>query len=115
MNATLTFAVDLDDIPKELSQQLDYVHKELVSVSRNAYDAGSALKGDPEGDKNVLTDLHNLRVHMAKIDQRLEDCMSILGGYVDYLENPPPPPADEPDEEALEEGADEEEKEDDEG
>ena len=114
MNATLTFEVDLDDIPKELSQQLDYVHKELVSVSRNAYDAGSALKGEPEGDKNVLTDLHNLRVHMAKIDQRLEDCMSILSGYVDYLENPPPL-ADAPDEEALEEGDDEEEREDDEG
>jgi hypothetical protein len=26
---------------------------------------------------------------MAKVDTRLEDCMSILSGYVDFLENPP--------------------------
>ena len=26
---------------------------------------------------------------MAKVDTRMEDCMSILGGYQHYLENPP--------------------------
>jgi hypothetical protein len=33
---------------------------------------------------------------MAKIDTRMEDCMSILGGYQHYLENPPEEPTDDP-------------------
>jgi hypothetical protein len=41
---------------------------------------------------------------MAKVDTRMEDCMSILGGYQHYLENPP----EEQPEETTEEEEDEE-------
>ncbi len=88
MNATLTYAVDLFDVPKELKHQLDYVHRELAEISRDAHSAGSSFSGGPD-DKEVLQLLHNIRIHMAKVDTRLEDCMSILSGYVDFLENPP--------------------------
>ena len=105
MNATLTYAVELEDIPNELRHQLDYVHRELVSASREAHGAASSLNGGVE-DKGALEQLHNLRIHMAKIDTRMEDCMSILSGYIDFLENPPQPQTEEPpeEEEADDEG-----------
>lgn len=109
MNATLTYAVDLFDVPKELKHQLDYVHRELAEISRDAHSAGSSFSGGPD-DKEVLQLLHNIRIHMAKVDTRLEDCMSILSGYVDFLENPP-----EPEDEVVEDEAEEEVVEDDEG
>ena len=42
---------------------------------------------------------------MAKIDTRMEDCMAILSGYLDHIENPPEPEEEPPaQEEDNEEG-----------
>ena len=110
MNATLTYAVELEDIPNELRYQLDYIRRELASASNEAQSVISGLNGNIE-DKNVLTLLHDIRIHMAKIDTRMEDCMSILSGYVNYLENPPQLEEDAEDAEGGEEEKGEENEE----
>ena len=77
MNVTLNLMTEFEDIPRELSYMLKYVEEELSFASRR-----------------------------AKIDQRMEDCMSILAGYSHYLENPPEqePVEDTPEEEINDKG-----------
>jgi hypothetical protein len=57
-----------------------------------------------EHGNTELRSLHAIRLHLAKIDTRLEDCMAILSGYVDHIENPQAPEK----EESVQEGSDEE-------
>ena len=51
-----------------------------------------------------MESLHNVRLKMARLDARMEDCMSILSGYLHYLENPPEETPEELPEEENEEG-----------
>lgn len=104
MNVTLSLMTEFEDIPTEVSHMLKYVQDELVFASRRAANISDKLKTEPSSDALEL--LHSVRLHMAKIDTRMEDCMSILNGYLHYLENPPEqaPEESESEEEVDEEG-----------
>ena len=110
MNVTLSLIADFNDIPKEISHILRYVEQELDAAAGNASDI-SAQVVTPQSDKKEVLNhgneiaalIDNLRVQMAKIDTRMEDCMSILRGYLHYTENPPEE-GEEPQEVENEEG-----------
>ena len=68
---------------------LKYVQDELTFTSRRAANVSAKLGQDEVDANEALELLHSVRLQMAKIDARMEDCMSILGGYQHYLENPP--------------------------
>ena len=103
MNVTLNLITEFDDIPRELAHILKFVEEELDLASKNANFTAAKLSDCPtclvdtkEYSEEIMGLLHGVRLHMAKIDSRMEDCMSILGGYMHYLETPP---EDEPQEE----------------
>jgi len=111
MNVTLNLITEFDDIPKELAHMLQYVQQELALASLGASDLSKKARSKHEDEeailnhgKEILTSLHDIRLHMAKIDTRMEDCMSILGGYMHYVENPPEEIEEEKQEEENEEG-----------
>ena len=89
MNVTLNLMTDFEDIPNEVSYMLKYVQDELTFTSRRAANVSAKLGQDEVDANEALELLHSIRLQMAKIDTRMEDCMSILGGYQHYLENPP--------------------------
>ena len=89
MNVTLNLMTDFEDIPNEVSYMLKYVQDELTFTSRRAANVSAKLGQDEVDANEALELLHSVRLQMAKIDTRMEDCMSILGGYQHYLENPP--------------------------
>lgn len=96
MNVTINLVTEFNDIPKELAHMLKYVEHELAVASLSASDLSKRASVKHEDEETILThgneimeSFHDIRVHMAKIDNRMEDCMSILGGYVHYIENPP--------------------------
>ena len=89
MNVTLNLMTDFEDIPNEVSYMLKYVQDELTFTSRRAANVSAKLGQDEVDANEALELLHSVRLQMAKIDARMEDCMSILGGYQHYLENPP--------------------------
>ena len=95
MNVTLSLIAEFSDIPKEISHMLRYVEQELDTAASSAADL-SVQVATPQSDEEVLDHgnemmdlIHNLRLHMAKVDTRMEDCVSILRGYLHYIENPP--------------------------
>ena len=89
MNVTLNLVADFDDIPKELSHMLRYVEAELQFASKRAANVSDKMTRKEPDCKEAMELLHSIRIHMAKIDSRMEDCMSILSGYQHYLDNPP--------------------------
>ena len=85
MRVNIQFSVDTDEIPdrviafvQEAENLLDYLNNEaLANDTREHLD-----------NKNVLTALDiisKFRERLAEIDIRLDDCMSILGGYQKLL------------------------------
>lgn len=97
---------EFEDIPRELSYMLKYVEEELSFASRRAANIATKMNADDSDNQESMDLLHSVRLHMAKIDQRMEDCMSILAGYSHYLENPPEqePVEDTPEEEINDKG-----------
>ena len=89
MNVTLNLMTEFEDIPNEVSHMLRYVQDELAFTSRRTANVSAKLSQDDVDANEALELLHSVRLQMAKIDTRMEDCMSILGGYQHYLENPP--------------------------
>ena len=89
MNVTLNLMTDFEDIPNEVSYMLNYVQDQLAFTSRRTANVSAKLAQDEVDANEALELLHSVRLQMAKIDTRMEDCMSILGGYQHYLENPP--------------------------
>ena len=89
MNVTLNLMTEFEDIPNEVSHMLRYVQDELAFTSRRTANVSAKLSQDDVDANEALELLHSVRLQMGKIDTRMEDCMSILGGYQHYLENPP--------------------------
>ena len=106
MNVTLNLMAEFEDIPRELSHMLKYVEEELDFASRRTANIATKVNADDSDNQESMDLLHSVRLHMAKIDQRMEDCMSILAGYSHYLENPPEqePVEDTPEEEINDKG-----------
>ncbi len=96
MNVTLSLTTKLEDIPRELSHILQYVEQELKFASLNTNNLSKRVNAAHDNKeailahgKEVMDSLHGTRLAMAKIDTRMEDCMSILAGYMHYIESPP--------------------------
>ena len=89
MNVTLNLMTDFEDIPNEVSYMLKYVQDELSFTARRVANISAKLSQEETNAEEALELIHSVRLQMAKIDTRMEDCMSILGGYQHYLENPP--------------------------
>ena len=89
MNVTLNLITEFEDIPHEVSHMLKFVQDELSFTARRVANISAKLSQEETNAEEALELIHSVRLQMAKIDTRMEDCMSILGGYQHYLENPP--------------------------
>ncbi len=79
MKAKISYTVNLEEIPEEVSgiiQKLQFQIDKLVT--------GRIAQLYPIGSENIagsLETIDNVRRSMAEIDLRLEECYSILYGY----------------------------------
>lgn len=112
MNVTFSVQTEFKDIPREIAYLLQATQKELKLTAQNVANLSETITTEhPDQEslldhgKTELLSLHNIRLHMAKIDTRMEDCMAILSGYLEHIENPPDPEEESSDqEEENEEG-----------
>tara|TARA_R100001129_G_scaffold42629_1_gene29339 strand:+ start:1813 stop:2163 length:351 start_codon:yes stop_codon:yes gene_type:complete len=108
MNVTINLMTEFEDIPNEVSHLLKFVQDELVFTSKRAANVSDKLATEQTNPLEALQLLHSIRVQMAKIDSRMDDCMSILNGYQHYLDNPPETLSEESEEPATTDASDEE-------
>ena len=85
MRVNIQFSVNAEDVPdriinfvKEAESSLDFLHDDNFFIETKKY----------IDDKNILKAIERLalvRNRLAEIDFRLDDCMTILGGYQKLL------------------------------
>ena len=82
MKAKITYTVSLDEVPNEVSALLEKIHFQIdEDVS------GKLGQSYPVTSDNVMGTLEmidHIRRSMAEIDARLEDCHSIILGYIQH-------------------------------
>ena len=77
MKVGISYAVELDEIPEEVENLIRDVQWDSFGILENI------IKDINAGDfSTVLSDINNLRKHVYRLDTRLEDCHTILGGYL---------------------------------
>jgi len=89
-DVTLKLTSSLDDVPAEVSHFLEFVERELLTTSERIGNIIINIENEHEDKETILKLMQSLRHNLIKIDIRLEDCMSIWGGYMDVLDNPLP-------------------------
>ena len=81
MKATITYECELEEIPTTISQLLSNVRQGDVK------ELGTLLEQAIEESQNsqeigALKSIDQIRHLLARIDKKLMDCASILGGYI---------------------------------
>ena len=79
MKVVLSYACDLEDVPENVAELLMNLNKQFTEVE-------TLLKTASYASRNVkitaaMEQIDDLRKLLAKIDSRLRDYSSILGGY----------------------------------
>jgi hypothetical protein len=79
LRVNITYSVDLDDVPGEVNRILE----ECEQLFRAAHGTLDQIIGrDP---LSIIQELDTVRKNLAAIDLKLDDSMSILGGYVQAM------------------------------
>ena len=89
----LQFSCDLDDVPKfsgvtlaEASLNIEKVSSAINHIKNNLSRVSPVQLIEL---KNILSSLEEVRIHLVKIDNRVADVASVLGGLINFAENPP--------------------------
>tara|TARA_R100000005_G_C4986055_1_gene194394 strand:+ start:1090 stop:1392 length:303 start_codon:yes stop_codon:yes gene_type:complete len=77
MKVNISYAVELDNIPLETDKLLGQCEEQLRRLHG---DLDAAVGSTP---LELIEKIHNIRIKLASLDLRLEDCSRILAGYVD--------------------------------
>lgn len=88
----LQFNCELEDVPRFASVTLGEAIDNLSSIANLLNDVKFNLsRKDPtdlEGLKSALEQFERIRIHLVKIDNRIADVTSVIGGLVEFQENP---------------------------
>ena len=78
MKAKISYTINLEEIPKEVTRLMSRLHPRLMKLS---HDLTAISEVNDANIAGRIESIDNLRRSMAEIDLRLEDCYSILTGY----------------------------------
>lgn len=79
MRVNISYSIELEDVPNEVSRILEECE---VSVREIHGNLDRAIGQDPLG---VIEELDKIRISLAKLDLKLGDSMQILSGYVQTI------------------------------
>ena len=79
MRVNLSYSIDIEDVPNKILEFLDEVETQRQELKEISESVSGAIK---ERNYIVATEQAGAMCDvLASIDMRLDDCMSILGGY----------------------------------
>ena len=87
----IQYSVDIDDVPKKVCMLADEaieVHIEQVTTDSFVHELDQLLKSN--NIKGAIELIADFRTKLSSIDHRMNDCMSILFGYKDFVYGPAP-------------------------
>ena len=83
MRVNITYSVELDDVPSEVSRILEECEQNFRSIHG---ELDHAIGRDP---LTIIDKLNEIRINLAKLDLKLGDSMEILSGYVQTVSAKP--------------------------
>ena len=83
MRVNISYSIELEDVPREVSRILEECEGKLRGIHG---DLNRAIGQDP---LSVIEELDKLRINLARLDLELGDSMQILSGYVQAVANKP--------------------------
>jgi len=79
MNAKIVITVPIDNIPDEVSKIMERLVESISSVKEKLSNCTYS-----DNHTTVIEEIDSIRKSLSLIDNNLEDCYSILLGYVKY-------------------------------
>jgi len=83
LRVNITYSVDLDDVPDEVSRILEECEQNFRSIHG---ELDHAIGRDP---LTIIEKLNEIRINLAKLDLKLGDSMDILSGYIQAVSAKP--------------------------
>lgn len=94
----ITYAIDLEEVPRQTQK----LYQEAIEWLRSSLDKLEEISFDDKeaNPQTILEKIDKARRTMGSVDQRLDDCISILSGYHQAMlqintPQPAPPPQDQ--------------------
>jgi len=93
MIVKITYSVELEDVPMEVSKLIKDLQQEFKTLSKSLDLASQELEQNNEDVRTPIAKIDHTLKSMEKIQVKLKDCQAILDGYarVKQQENIPPP------------------------
>lgn len=80
MNAKMVITVPMDKVPDEITRIIENIVERLKNITQQTSDCTY------NNDHNlVIEQIDNIRKELALVDLNLEDCYTVLLGYVKYI------------------------------
>ena len=79
MKVKITYTVDLEDVPSEVSALIENIQSQMEEFVSEKLEELHPITS--ENIAGTLETIDHVRRSMAKYDERLEDCYAILFGY----------------------------------
>lgn len=95
MIVKITYSVDLEDVPMEVSKLIKDLQEEFKTLSRSLDLASEELEQNNEDVRTPIAKIDHTLKSIEKIQVKLKDCQAILGGYAKVKQEqtiPPPNP-----------------------
>ena len=83
MRVNITYSVELDEVPNEVSRILEECEQDFRSIH------GQLDQAIGRDSLEVISALDSVRIGLAKLDLKLGDSMDILSGYVQAIAKKP--------------------------
>ena len=78
MKVKISYTVDFDEVPNQVCRILSF--EQLSTLNREYNDIIENIS--EKNTQKALTQIHDFRVKLAKIDQTLDNAQSILDGFM---------------------------------
>ena len=95
MIVKITYSVDLQEVPMEVSDLMKSLDSEFKILSKNLNLASDELVTNPEDVRTPMAKIDQTMKVVEKLQAKLKDCHAILDGYTkvkDQQKIPPPNP-----------------------
>ena len=87
MRAKISYSVEFEEIPEQISMLLDKALRLTGNVSKRIDFAREQISlADPSRLVLVPSELDTIRQDLGKVDLVLQDCISISNGYVEAID-----------------------------
>ena len=95
MDVRISYGIDLNDLPNKVKQLLETCVDQTQELAELCSLSSQLIRDDISYLKTSAKTIEEARLALASIDKKINDVAMILGGFINFVENPPQPTEEE--------------------